>query len=67
MVLLDLYYLQSHAISAFVLLTIMLLLFVFARLANASNIVALAFSAMPMLFLWVFVNTPVGNAITAIF
>lgn len=59
----DLYYIQSHAISAFVLVTLVLLLFVFARIANASNIVALAFAAMPVLLLWVFVNTPIGAAL----
>ena len=59
----DLYYIQSHAISAFVLVTLVLLFVVVARIANASNIVALPSAAMPVLLLWVFVNTPIGAAL----
>lgn len=63
----DLYYLQSHAIQAFVLATVVLLLYVLARLASVGNIVALALATTPVLFLWVFVNTPVGPFILGMF
>jgi uncharacterized MAPEG superfamily protein len=58
---------DPHLLTFLVLASLVIGLAILGRLAGLRSITAVAFAVMPVLFLWLYVNTPMGGLLQALF